>query len=152
MLYDGFFGLFSDFFPSPYRQGLLLGSIVLQSLPHPCVLLQGISCPWVSPCPPGNSPPNVRLVPPPVEGGGLHHTVLALTLQQFQCYLKKTFLQRLVFPMLFCQRDGPPWGGLQGWGGGGGAYKWAGGTVSPTTRRNSHHLTVYDPPPLRGAG
>ena len=53
----------------------------------------------------------------------LHHKMVALKLQQFLSNLKKNFVRRLwrlVFPMLFCQSDGPPHegGGLQGGGGG----------------------------------
>ena len=75
-----------------------------------------------APPPPCNPPPlSGRSLPwrrggghemmvPPMEGGGggLHHTIVALNLQQLQCNLKKIFLWRLVFPMLFCQSDGPP--------------------------------------------
>ena len=40
-----FVGPFSNLFPSPYPRALLFGPIVLHSLLHPCVLLQGIVCP-----------------------------------------------------------------------------------------------------------
>ena len=43
--------------------------------------------------------------------------MVALKLQQFQSNLKKNFL---VFPMLFCQSDGPPQGGGVTEGAGGG--------------------------------
>ena len=42
-------------------------------------------------------------VPPIKGGGGLHYTMVALILQQFEYDLKKNFLcrlRRLVFPML----------------------------------------------------
>ena len=41
-------------------------------------------------------------------GGGLHHTMVALKLQQFHDNQKKHFLWRLVFPVLFCQSAPPP--------------------------------------------
>ena len=47
--------------------------------------------------------------------------MVALKLQQFQCNLKKIFLRRvrrLGFPMLSCQSDDPPRGGVTGGGGG----------------------------------
>ena len=40
-------------------------------------------------------------------GGGLHHTMVALKLQQFQYNPKKIFLWRLAFPMLFSPSDDP---------------------------------------------
>ena len=54
--------------------------------------------------------------------------VAALNLQQFQYDLKKIFLRRLVFPMLFCffvKVRVPPWGG--GVARGGGLQEGAGG-------------------------
>ena len=54
-------------------------------------------------------------------GPQLHHTMVALKLQQFQCNRKKDFLRRLWrlgYPMLFKGSDAPhpppPRGGLQG--------------------------------------
>ena len=53
---------------------------------------------------------------PPLGRGELHHTMIALKLQQFQCTLKKSFLRRLVFPRLFGPSDGYPPPGLN-WSG-----------------------------------
>ena len=80
--------------------------------------------------PPLNTlPPNVVTFPPteggggsrsdgsPPGGGGVHNTMVALKLQQFQYYLKKIFLRRLwrlVFPRLL---------------GGSDAFKGGGGTL-----------------------
>ena len=44
-------------------------------------------------------------------GGGLHHTMVPLKLQQFLYNLKKIFLWRIVFPVLFGPSDPPPRGG-----------------------------------------
>ena len=43
--------------------------------------------------------------PPPGGVGGLHNTMVALKLQQFQHYLKKIFPWRRVFPMLLGPSD-----------------------------------------------
>ena len=65
--------------------------------------------------------------------------MVALMLQQFQYNLKKNFLRRLVFPILFCQSDGPPHGG-----GGGlqrGGLRGGGGYLLP-----KQPLLVLKPP------
>ena len=71
------------------------------------------------------APPKVVTVDPLCVGWvGLHHTLIALKLQQFQYNPKKIFLQCLqclVFPVLFGPSEGPP---PQG-GGGGGGFKGA---------------------------
>ena len=43
--------------------------------------------------------------------GGLHHTMVALKVQQFQYNLERNFLRRVVFPMFLGQVTVPPPGG-----------------------------------------
>ena len=59
--------------------------------------------------------------------------MVALTLQQFQYNLKKTFLRHLVFPILFGPIDAPPKGGRIA--GVGGDFKGGQGTFESVTER-----------------
>ena len=78
--------------------------------------------------PPCNLPPKVVTVPPKGGGdghkvtvplgGGLHHTMVALNLQQFQCNRKTIFLRRLVLPILLGPSDRPSPMGVAGGAGG----------------------------------
>ena len=82
-------------------------------------------------------PPQCRDGSPPQALGGrsrsdgstsrLHHTMIALKLQQFQYNLKKNFLRHALFPMLVRPSDAPPPGGGGDCRGGGGDFKGGGG-------------------------
>ena len=92
-------------------------------------------------------------VPPMRRGGGLHRTMEALKLQQFQHNLQKIFLQRfrrMVFRVLFGPSDGPPQMGAGGLQGGGGdetrGHHQRSGSPAAVHKSRRHAATIRPPP------